>query len=295
MVGSWDNLRFFIALARTGTVRDAARVLLVDEATVRRRIAALEGHLGTTLFERVEGHHRLTFQGLQLVPVAEQAEGTIGAAMETLAGADRRVAGRVRVGTPDGIGSLYIAPALADLQTRMPDLTIDLITLSRTADLNRHEVDLAVVPVRPTKGSHRIRALPPLRLQLYAAQSYLDRHPPIRAPGDLICHRITGYLEHSDFANSMRSGLVDAGLLIAPSFSSSNIIAQARAVANGAGVALLPEYAAEPHLGLVPVLGDKVSIRFPLWLIIQTEMAALARVQAVTTALVSIFPVSRER
>lgn len=49
---NWDNARFFLAVARTGTLRGAAQRLCVDQATVGRRIAGLEEELSAKLFLR---------------------------------------------------------------------------------------------------------------------------------------------------------------------------------------------------------------------------------------------------
>ena len=49
---NWDNARFFLAVARTSTLRGAAQRLGVDQATVGRRIAGLEEELSAKLFLR---------------------------------------------------------------------------------------------------------------------------------------------------------------------------------------------------------------------------------------------------
>jgi DNA-binding transcriptional LysR family regulator len=83
--------------------------------------------------------------------------------------------------------------------------------------------------------------------------------------------------------------MVEAGIRLVPSFSSSSILAQARAVASGAGFALLPRYVAAAEPRLVPLLHDDVCIRFPLWLLIHADVATLTRVRAVADLLVKTF------
>jgi len=70
----WDNLRYFLELARSGTLVSAARRLGVDHTTVARRIQALEKEVGTALFSREAGGHRLTESGRRLQPQVEAME-----------------------------------------------------------------------------------------------------------------------------------------------------------------------------------------------------------------------------
>ena len=70
----WSDLRYFLAVARSGTTSGAARVLKVNQTTCARRIAALERALGASLFERSAGGYKLTQIGSALVARAEQLE-----------------------------------------------------------------------------------------------------------------------------------------------------------------------------------------------------------------------------
>lgn len=285
----WDDLKIFLAVARTKSVLAAARYLKVSGTTVRRRIAVLESDIGAMLFERDSGEFDLTDAGLNLMPAVEQMEQASMSALEMLSGADRLAVGTVRVGTPDGIGTLCVAPRLARLQQRLPDLGIDLITLTRVADLQHREVDVAVTWDRPKRGRHRIRALKPSVLRLYASPAYLQSHASIADEGDLKGHQFVGYFDYASFGRPITSLLSNLGADFAPKFASSNIMAQARAVAEGAGIALLPDYVAEPHLGLSPLLHDEIVIPIPLWLHIHADAASLARVRAVADEIGDLF------
>ena len=70
----WDHLHFFLVLARTKTLTNAARIIGVEHSTVARRIQALELALGTTLFKREATGYELTLEGMALVPRVEQME-----------------------------------------------------------------------------------------------------------------------------------------------------------------------------------------------------------------------------
>src|SRR3546814_3163609 len=84
------------------------------------------------------------------------------------------------------------------------------MTFTSTADLSWRDVDLAVVHKRPDTGEHRLRKLTPLSLRLYTARSYLDQHGPITTIADLTPHPFVGYLEFTDFVDTL-SGLTKLG------------------------------------------------------------------------------------
>ncbi len=128
----WDNLRFFLELARTGTLTAAARRLAVDHTTVARRLQALEKQAGATLFTREADGHRLTEAGQRLLPGAQVMERAAQQlALGAPAGGDGP-AGVVRLGATEGFGTALLAPRLAWLTRQHPGLTLDLLALPPT-------------------------------------------------------------------------------------------------------------------------------------------------------------------
>lgn len=290
--GSWDDLRFFMAFARSRSLHLAAAELRLSESTLRRHLFALQSYLGASLFESSGGAWRLTAEGTRLHGAIQAAEQTIEGAVESLRGADSRLEGHVKVSCGEALGSLRIAPILAKWQSQSPGITIELITLSRNADLTKHEVDIALIAVQPeAEGDHRIRSLGPVTYKLYASVDYLTGRPPISSVECLTAHRFVGNSDSVIYSAAIRRAAAAAGLGMAPHFSSSGVIAQARAIAAGAGVGLLPTFAVEPHLGLQGVLHDQVSLHFPIWLMVHAGAASLARVRAVADVIAALFPV----
>lgn len=282
MERQWDDLRIFLEVARSHSVPSASRSLMISDATVRRRIKALEDLMGVQLFFREEGSFQLTPSGLGFLPAIEAMESAALGAMEMLRGADSQIAGLVRLGAPDGIATALLAPLLADLQSKNPALSIELVSLTRAADLRRREVDVALIWDRPTRGEHRIRALRPTVMRFYATQAYLDRFQnPIGSLDDLEGHRFVGYPPSSHISRSLSKLLPSSSVVLRPHFTSSNIVVQSAVAANDAGLALLPRYIAALNPNLVGVLHDEFSTPFPIWLVTHNEMASLARVRAV--------------
>jgi DNA-binding transcriptional LysR family regulator len=290
MERQWDALRFFLEVARSRSPSAAARSLLVSEATVRRRIAALEGALGVVLFEREGGNFLPTRAALEMMPAVETMEEVSLRAIERLKDTDRQVTGLVRIGAPDGIATVLLAPLLAEFQRAHPGLSIDLVTLKHAVDLRRREVDVAITWDRPTQGQHRIRALRPPMMRIYATRAYLQDHgDPIRSVDDLQGHRFVSYPGTSYLARSLPELLSASNVSLTPAFTSSSVLAQASAAASGAGLALLPDYIAARHPELIGVLHETFAVPFPIWLVIHGDMAALARVRAVADLMFNCF------
>src|ERR1700752_4572511 len=109
----WTDLRYFLELARAGTLSGASRKLEVEHTTVARRIDRLEQQLNATLFDRSREGYELTEMGHALMPHAETMESAALAAQDQLSGNEVAVRGVVRLGVPEVLGVRVITPLLA--------------------------------------------------------------------------------------------------------------------------------------------------------------------------------------
>ena len=108
----WDHVRSFLAVARKGQFLAAARHLRVNQATVARRVSALEATLGATLFERSTNGVSLTDAGKRLLGHAERMESEILQAEADVRGEDVQLSGQVRIGAPDGFTTYFLMAVL---------------------------------------------------------------------------------------------------------------------------------------------------------------------------------------
>lgn len=287
MKGSWDDLRIFLALARTGTIPAASIQAEVSEATVRRRLARLETGIKAHLFEAHHGLHSLTGDGELLRQRAETLEADLEDMWARLSNGDGKVNGLVRVGAPDGLSVLVLSPRFALMQRQYPELKIDLLTLSRDADLNRKEVDVAVMTQLPCGASnHRVRHIRRMPLTLYASARYLAENAPIGCPADLRGHRWVGYSADIGYGITLRDTLSQLGFPVDFSFSSGNILAQAEAIGHDCGIGLLPDFVARNYGDLVPILQSSMSIPIDYWIIIRDKISSQTRVRILVNDIV---------
>jgi DNA-binding transcriptional LysR family regulator len=274
----WTDLRFFLELARAGTLSGASRRLEVEHTTVARRIDRLEAQLGTTLFDRSREGYELTEMGQALLPHAEAMEGAALAAAEQLGGG-AATSGIVRLGVPEVFGVKVVAPLLASLLADHPDLSVDLLTLSSFANLANREADLGVMLDPPSTGRYVVTRLATFRFYLYASREYLARHPPIRSHADLQHHDFVDYVQDR-LASRELSYLNEFGFKPKRRMCCSGMTAQLEATASGMGVLMAPPYAAAGDARLVPVLPDFYAER-SYWLAAPTDLYRLQRVRAV--------------
>src|SRR6201999_1562458 len=135
MAHSWDDVRLFLAIARSRSLGAAARQLGLDTSTVSRRLAAIEEELGGRLFERTRRGLVATRLAELGVPAAEAMEAAHGRFLRDLSGAEQEVAGVVRLSAAPGLAQDFVAPALVRLRRQHPRLRLEIDASARVLDL----------------------------------------------------------------------------------------------------------------------------------------------------------------
>jgi len=280
MAFDWDDLRYFLAVARTGRLTAAARRMGTDHATVSRRISALEGKLGAELFLRSPRGYSLTDAGERLLIRAETIESSAANIESDIAGEKFAVSGVVRIGAPDGFGSLFLAPRIGELTHRHPQLELQIVAMPRIFSLTKREADIAIGLERPDKGRLYSRKLTDYTLHVYAARRYLETNGPIERKQDFALHPLIGYIPELIFTPQLDYlGPIGDGL--APRLSSTNLFAQFHATKAGAGLCILPDFMAGDDPNLVPIIPEEIELIRTFWIIAHLDARDSARIQTV--------------
>lgn len=285
----WDDLRFFLAVARSGQIAAAASLLGVDPTTVSRRLRRLETALQQRLFEQTREGHLLTEAGEQLAARAEEMD-RAAATIEPSAGV-ALVSGLLRVSVSEGFGTWVIAQHLPAFVAAHPELQLDLVANSGFLSPSRRETDVAILLARPRGGPLLSRKLAEYTLRLYASRDYLARSGPIAGKAALSDHPLIGYIPDFIYAPELR--YLDE---IAPGATlrirSSSINAQYRLARAGAGIAALPCFIgdADPHLvRIIP----EVAIERSFWLVTHQDTRRLPRIEAFVVWLTALVKARR--
>src|SRR5690349_836561 len=139
----WNDLRYFLAVCREGTLAGAARNLRVQHSTVGRRLDVLESALGAVLFARTPEGFVLTETGAEILPLAEAAERTLVLVERRARASDERIEGTVRLTASEAFSG-FLVRRLAPLREQYPKLVVEILSGNRSFDIARGEADLAL-------------------------------------------------------------------------------------------------------------------------------------------------------
>lgn len=282
---NWDDVRYFLAVARTGRLSAAGRQLGVDHATVSRRLRTLEKVLSATLFHRAPSGYSLTPAGENFLPMAEKMEASALLAEGSIGVDQAKIAGAVRVGVPEGVGAYIVVKAAQTLCEQHPEIKIELIALPRKFSLSKREVDFAIGVSLPSSGRLKAQKIADYTLHLYGHEDYIARQPPITRIADLKRLRGIGYVQDLIFDKELDYiPLVDPNLR--PHLTSSSVHVQLQAVLNQAGICILHDFMAERHPDLLRILPDQINFTRSFWLIVQEDNADIERIRLVSSSMV---------
>jgi DNA-binding transcriptional LysR family regulator len=274
----WNDLKYFLEVARGGSLTHAAGVLRVSQSTVGRRIAELEARLSTRLFARHQTGYHLTDEGRELLGRAEAVEDNMLAFERGASGLSPGVSGMVRLATSDNLASDLVIPALPRFVARHPQLRLEIVTTTATVELGRRDADLALRVVRPSHGNLKARRLGEMTHGVYGHRDYLARHPA-RDADPLAGRAVVAWDEahaHLPAAQWLARRAPDAHVVL----TASTLRAQIAAVRAGLGLAVLPDFlATDPDF--VRVLAPDEVFSDGVWLVMHADLAASARVRAV--------------
>lgn len=267
----WTLVRSFVAVVDAGSLTAAARRTGMHQPTLSRHVAELEAQLQVPLFERTGRGVVPTAAALAIMDDARRMQA--GAQSMTLVLAGRRSAttGTVRITTSRVAATWLLPPVLARLQAEEPGIQLELVASDAISNLLRREADIAVRMARPSQGSLIARRMGEIPVVACAHRRYLRGAPPLRAPRDLLAHRLIGY----DRDERVLRGFAAMGLPVGPehfALRTDDQVAYAQLVGAGAGIGFLAGYSLRALPGVEPVLPGLAIPPMPCWLAVHREI-----------------------
>lgn len=269
----WDDLRVFLAVARTLSLSGAARVLGVNHSTVFRRLASFEKRLGVRLFDRLPTGYVRTNAGDEMLGAAEAIEEQVMALERRVTGRDLELRGTLRVTTTETIGLTFGPPHLAAFHKAYPGIAVELVAANERMSLSRRDADVAIRPTNAPPETLVGRRVARIAWAIYAPKG--RRGVDAFAPGET-------WLDVDDsFGHTALTRWVSARVpaeAIALRANSMTVLREACRA--GLGLALLPCYMGDGDSGLrragelIPELG------VDLWLLTHEDLRQTARVRA---------------
>lgn len=266
----WDDLKVFLAVARSGTLGAAAEQLGINASTVHRRVAQLEEELSVTLFERDPRGYALTGVGEALVPKAEEVEEAILALRRTATGHDRVAQGPVSLTMPETLLGV-VAPMLADVCEACPGLRPVLKAEDSVLKLGA-QADVALRPSAAPPPSAVGRKIGAIGWALYGPAHDEDPAP---------------WVTYTEDAGPARAVLwtQQQSAQAHPLMEVTSVGAMHRVLTCTRGQGLLPCYLGDPD-GRLSRRTDVLSeVSVDLWLLIHADLRRSARVRALVDLL----------
>ncbi|QIG50126.1 LysR family transcriptional regulator [Nordella sp. HKS 07] len=285
----WGDLRFVLAIARSGSALRAAQTLGVNQTTVTRRMADLEAQVGAELFERKQSGYHLTPLGRKIAAAAERIEEEVNA-LESTIGADQRLlAGSVRVTTPEMLANILITPWLRTFRKENPGILVELMAQDRRLDIARGEADVAlraaIRQAEPLQGAGIVaRNLSRVGWSVYCSRAYAEENGKPGTLDALDGHAVVALDGSMDQLPGPRllTRLTPHSRISARSNSLTNLVMTLKA---GLGIAMLPCLAGDADPDLVRCLPPIPELEGDLLLVVREEIRSSPHVRAFTESL----------
>jgi DNA-binding transcriptional LysR family regulator len=278
----WDDVRYFLAVARGGSVRAAAERLGVNHSTVLRRIAQLEEHLGALMFEKLPSGYSLSAAGEEVLELAEQMEASSHQLETRVFGRDQSARGLLRVTLPPFLATHLLMPDFADFARMHPDIEMEILSSGEVANLTNREADVAIRIVTDRKtlplNLHGLKG-PELFSGVYMSR---DRLAAWRAGApDPIRWVVIENYGIPDWAREREVHTTGVP------FRTPDAETQIVAAQQGVGMTKLPCFVGDTDPLLVRVPGADLPMHGTLWLLTQGETRKTKRVRLFTEFLSS--------
>lgn len=276
----WDDLRFFLAVARHRTLAGAARQLHVTQSTVSRRLASLQEGMGVRLLQRAADGYTLTLAGESIRTHVERVEAEALSVERAVAGHDVRLEGLVRVGSSQLLTSHLLAPGFAALHLAHHSILIEALPELQGEPLATHDADIVLRLRRFDHHDLVVRSLGSIAFGLYGCVAYLARRGEPDLGDGCPGHQLITLLDQSELSAQAAWLSAQAGraqvVLRADSYET-----QHWSVYNGGGLALLPRFRADAEPALRRISTPVPVPSAEIWLGVHRENRHVPRVRTV--------------
>ncbi len=266
-MNDWDDLRFFLAVARSGTISGAAQELGVNHSTVARRINAYEKKNAVRLFERLPNGYVMTQAAENIYRYALDVEERTLAIERELFGRDARLQGRLCITAFHGLVNPFLLPHLQRFRERYPEIDLELHVTTEVRDLGAREADIAIRGT-PRPPDHLVgRNVANFARAIYSSQKYQARGP----------HRpeVILWRDEPQLPDWVVSHFPDARVAL----RADDIVTIRTAVKEGLGLALMPCWVADTEPELLRLNLDVEPSVWGLWVLIHADLRMTARVR----------------
>ena len=283
---NWDDLRFFLAIARTGSLTAAARDLRVSQPTVSRRLASMEKRLGVSLFDRTRRGYEPTRSGLEILDTAEHMEDAYSEIERHIFARNRTLTGTLRVTCTEPFAHQHLCRHLSEFVAEHPGINISLSCTFEKMNLNRRDADVAIRITSEPPDTLIGRRIANVAVCAYGSAEYLRARPGQDSGWDWIGWRDENYnrifiMDRFPHAH-IKHRVDDIGII-------------RTMTCHGMGIAALPCHLADPDPVLRRVIPEPILDGTPeLWVLYRPDKERGARVRLFADFLVERLRADRD-
>jgi DNA-binding transcriptional LysR family regulator len=292
----WNDLKYFLAVARHGSTLKAAKALGLSQSTVHRRLDELQRKLGGRLVTRRTTGYRLTELGEKMRGSAVDVEDAVAAFERRLAASKSELTGIIRVTCPEVLGfRLMHSSLISKFNKRYPGLRVEMIVSDKYLDLAKGEADIAFRACAPMPTDPALfgRKIVPSPWAVYASKAYVARYGGIDSVEGINAHAVIRFeatMRDHPAARWLQSVAQDAKV----SARGTSVPAALTAVKSGSGLGVLPASLGDNEPDLVRLFGPIQNLPSDIYLLIHEDMKATPRVRAFFDFIISELPEVRK-
>ena len=266
---NWDDLRLFLAVARTGSISGAAKHLDVQHSTVSRRIRQLEEKLATRLIERKKSGYELTEAGEKIQQAANRIESEVLSVDGALTGKDANLAGLLRVTAINNMASTVLMPMFAHFSKTHPQVKLHIVVTNYDASLSQREADIAIRLTNSPGDTLIGKRIVTVASTIYGSRTYLAQLKKQNTGPKWIG------VECCTFHKSWTKQACDQQT---HNFYSDDTLLTLSAIKLGLGVSYLPCFMGDADPSLERYCDPDPSHELGLWILLHTDLKRTARV-----------------
>ena len=276
----WSLVRGFLAVADTGSLSGAARLLGISQPTLGRQVKTVEAQLGVELFHRRPKGFELTETGAALIEHARAMQEAAHRIALTASGRSASLSGTVRITASLAMSMYHLPDVVADIRKAEPDIQIDLVPSDSTSNLLFREADIAVRMYRPRQLDLVTRHLGDIELGIFGSRVYFERRGRPETLEDLLSHDFVGY----DTKPEILDGFRTAGIKFSRQWFATRCDNDAvywELVRAGCGLGFVHAGVGRGWPGMEEVKLDLLLPRLPVWLTAHKAMRHTPRLRRV--------------
>lgn len=271
---NWDDLKYFLAVARTGTLRGGADSIQVNHTTLTRRLSVMEERVGTRLFDRSKQGLVLTQLGEDLMPHAERVEAEMTAASRVIVGRDAQPSGTVYITLPHGLAMTSLMDDFTAFADLYPDIILNMNFTNDIRDLTRREADVSLRVASEVTDDVVGRKLVRMSQAAYCTREYAEKVTDNEGDG----LNLIGWHEPEEAttADWVKSSYYPKATL---KHRVSELVPLITLAASGLGMAYLACNLGDRHPGLIRAPFQKPMPYRNIWLLLHRDLRNTARVR----------------